>query len=373
MIHFGKISEQEFLRDYWQKKPLLIKQALPNFISPLSPNELAGLACEADFESRIVIGSTDDNNWQLENGAFPEEKFAELPDDNWTLLIQGVDRYVDEVYHLVNQFDFIPRWRFDDVMVSYAARGGSVGPHFDYYDVFLLQGSGKRRWHISTENCTLDNYLSDVPLRIMKKFETETIWDVEPGDVVYVPPTVAHHGVSLDDDCMTFSIGYRSYSHQEMLLAMDVVDTVENTTYYQDPEWQENEPTALIPEAALIQAQSFLGDVELPDDFFGEFVTKLDPMDEQNMNEISAYADLEPLDLEATYELQPCCRIAYQLSHDAINCYINGEVFDCDNIDKDVVIDFCNTRRLKIIDHDSSNYLLASRLQILAHIRRLRS
>jgi len=373
MIHFGKISKEEFLRDFWKKKPLLIKQALPGFISPLSPDELAGLACEGEFESRIIIGSIEKNDWQLSNGAFAEGVFTELPDENWTLLVQGVDRYVDEVYHLVNHFDFIPRWRFDDVMVSYAAKGGGVGPHFDNYDVFLLQGGGRRRWHISTENCTLDNCLSDVPLRIMKEFNAEIVWDVEPGDVVYVPPKVAHHGVSIDNDCITLSIGYRSYSHQEMSLAMDVVDTVENTTYYQDPEWQENEPTALIPEAALIQAQSFLGDVELPDDFFGEFVTKLDPMDEQNMNEISAYADLEPLDLEATYELQPCCRIAYQLSHDAISCYINGEVFDCDNIDKDVVIDFCNTRRLKIIDHDSSNYLLASRLQILAHIRRLRS
>jgi 50S ribosomal protein L16 3-hydroxylase len=373
MIHFGKISKQEFLRDYWQKKPLLIKQALPNFISPLSPDELAGLACEAEFESRIITGSTDNNDWHLSNGAFAEEAFADLPDDNWTLLVQGVDRYVDEVYHLVSHFDFIPRWRFDDVMISYAAKGGSVGPHFDFYDVFLLQGSGKRRWHISTENCTLDNYQDDAPLRIMKKFEAEVVWDAEPGDVVYVPPKVAHHGVSLDDDCMTLSIGYRSYSHQEMLLVMDVGDTVENTTYYQDPEWKEDGPTALIPEASLIQAQSFLEGVELPNDFFGEFVTKLDPMDEKNMNEISAYAELEPLELEAIYELQPCCRVAYQLLGDDINCYINGEALDCNNIDKDVIIDFCNTRKLKVNDHDSSNYLLASRLQILALIRRLRS
>ena len=373
MIHFGKISQQEFLQDYWQKKPLLIKQALPNFISPLSPDELAGLACEAEFESRIVTGSTNDNNWQLTNGAFPEEIFSELPDDNWTLLVQGVDRYVDEVYHLIDQFDFIPRWRFDDVMISYAAKGGSVGPHFDYYDVFLLQGGGKRRWHISSKNCTLDNYLSNVPLRIMKEFNPEVVWDVEPGDVVYVPPKFAHHGVSLDDDCMTLSIGYRSYSHQEMLLAMDIGDAVENTAYYQDPELKENNPTGLIPEASLNQAKSFLEGVELPNDFFGEFVTKLDPMDEQNMNEISTCNELDPLELEATYELQPCCRIAYQLSADRIDCYINGEPFDCSNIDKDIIVDFCNTRRLKIIDHDSSNYLLASRLQIFALIRRLRS
>ena len=373
MVHFGKISKEEFLRDYWQKKPLLIKQALPNFISPISPDELAGLACEGEFESRIITGSTDDNNWQLANGAFAEAAFSDLPNDNWTLLVQGVDRYVDEVYHLVNHFDFIPRWRFDDVMISYAAKGGSVGPHFDFYDVFLLQGSGKRRWHISTENCTLDNYLDGAPLRVMKQFDAEVVWDAEPGDVVYIPPKVAHHGVSLDDDCMTFSIGYRSYSHQEMRLALDIGNTTENSAYYQDPEWQESNPTALIPEAALIKAKSLLEGIELPDGFFGAFVTKLDPMDEQNMNEIIAYAELESLDLEATYELQPCCRIAYQLEGDDINCYINGESFDCDSIDKDVVVEFCNTRKLKVGDHESSNYLLASRLQIHALIRRLRS
>jgi 50S ribosomal protein L16 3-hydroxylase len=148
---------------------------------------------------------------------------------------------------------------------------------------------------------------------------------------------------------------------------------VENTTYYQDPEWQESDPTALIPKIAINQAKSFLEGVDLADDFFGTFVTKLDPMDEQSMNEISAYAELEPLELEAIYELQPCCRIAYQLSGDDITCYINGELFDTNNINKEVVIDLCNTRSLKIIDHNSSNYLLASRLQINAFIRRLRS
>ena len=373
MIHFGKISKQEFLRDYWQKKPLLIKQALPGFISPLSPDELAGLACEAEFESRIITGSTVDNNWQLNTGPFEEEMFANLPDNNWTLLVQGVDRYIDEVYHLVNHFDFIPRWRFDDVMVSYAVTGGSVGPHFDFYDVFLLQGSGKRRWHISSKNCSLNNYLADTPLRIMNNFDEEIVWDTEPGDLLYVPPKIAHHGVSLDDNCMTLSIGYRSYSHSEMLLSIDMDDAVENHSYYKDPEWLENDPTALIPTQAVENAKSMLNDFDFPDDFFGTFVTKLDPLDEKTMNEISAYNDSDPLDLEATYELQPCCRIAYQLSKGSIHCYINGEVFDCDNIDPKIVIDFCNSRQLKIVDHDSSNYLLASRLHIYAFIRRLRS
>ena len=163
MIHFGEISEQEFLAEYWQKKPLLIKQALPDFISPIAPDELAGLSLEEEFESRLITGSINNNQWSLTNGPFTKDTFSQLPEQDWTLLVQGVDRFVDEVHNLIQQFDFIPRWRFDDVMISYAAKGGSVGPHFDYYDVFLLQGTGKRRWHISSKHCELDNYLDDVP------------------------------------------------------------------------------------------------------------------------------------------------------------------------------------------------------------------
>ncbi|SMN02441.1 FIG002776: hypothetical protein [uncultured Candidatus Thioglobus sp.] len=216
MIHFGKISQQQFLSDYWQKKPLLIKHALPDFISPISPDELAGLALEPEFESRLITGSIESNDWSLKNAPLNEQDFSELPAQNWTLLVQGVDRYIDEVHQLIKQFDFIPRWRFDDVMISYAATGGSVGPHFDYYDVFLLQGTGTRRWHLSTQHCKIDNYLKDVPLRIMKKFHSEQVFDVEPGDVLYVPPKVAHHGVSLDDECTTLSFGYRALSATEL-------------------------------------------------------------------------------------------------------------------------------------------------------------
>ena len=207
MIKFGAISEQEFLTHYWQKKPLLIKQALPNFISPIPPEELGGLSLEEEFESRLITGSIHQQQWTISQGPFTEKTFENLPKIDWTLLVQGVDRQINEVHDLVKHFDFIPRWRFDDVMISYAAQGGSVGPHFDYYDVFLLQGSGKRRWELSTKFCTLDNYLNDVPLRIMERFIPEQTFEVGPGDVVYIPPKIAHHGVSMSDNCTTLSFG----------------------------------------------------------------------------------------------------------------------------------------------------------------------
>ena len=346
MIHFGAISEQEFLANYWQKKPLLIKQALPDFISPIAPDELAGLSLEDEFESRLVRGSTSDNKWSLTNGPFTDNTFSKLPEQDWTLLVQGVDRFIDEVHDLIKHFDFIPRWRFDDVMISYAAKGGSVGPHFDYYDVFLLQGSGRRRWHISSKHCELDNYLDDVPLRIMNTFEAEQVWDVEPGDVLYVPPKVAHHGVSLDDECTTLSFGYRAYSAQELLESVNQQSEDKNQ-YYQDPIWHNQNTPALIPNSAIIQAQKTL-DIGAED--FACFVTQLDSLDVQLLQ----HFEPDVFDKKAHYQLHPSCKIAYLLINEMPKVFINGHYFDTQAFDTNLnlLINFCNQRSI-----DATQYL----------------
>ncbi len=338
MIHFGAISVEEFLKDYWQKKPLLIRQALPDFISPISPDELAGLSLEEEFESRLVQGSVVDQQWSLTNGPFTEDTFSQLPEQDWTLLVQGVDRYVDEVYTLIKAFDFIPRWRFDDVMISYAAKGGSVGPHFDYYDVFLLQGSGRRRWYIGSKHCQLDNYLTDVPLRIMDTFEAEYVWDVVPGDVLYVPPKVAHHGVSLDDECTTLSFGYRAYSAAELFESINQ-QSADNQQYYQDPVWESQNTPALIPSSAITQAQTIL---KINADDFARFVTRLDALDVQLMQHFEA----GEFDKEGCYQLHPSCKIAYRLVGESPKVFINGECFDTPAFDAQSVIQFCNQRQV---------------------------
>ncbi|WP_344057210.1 cupin domain-containing protein, partial [Nocardioides hwasunensis] len=144
----GGLSAADFLRDYWQRKPLLIRGAFPDFACPLAPDELAGLACEAGVEARLVEEQGPQGPWQVSHGPFDETTFARLPEQEWTLLVQAVDHYVPEVAELLGSFDFLPRWRLDDIMISYAPPGGSVGPHVDQYDVFLLQGSGQRRWQL---------------------------------------------------------------------------------------------------------------------------------------------------------------------------------------------------------------------------------
>ena len=205
----------QFLREYWQKKPLLIRQAIPDFESPIDADELAGLALEEEVESRLVI-EHGERPWELRRGPFAEDAFSTLPEREWTLLVQAVDQFVPEVAELLEHFRFLPSWRIDDVMISFAAPGGSVGPHFDNYDVFLLQAQGKRNWKIGQMCNSESPLLQHADLRILAEFEESAEWVLEPGDMLYLPPRLAHFGIA-EDDCMTYSVGFRAPSAAEVL------------------------------------------------------------------------------------------------------------------------------------------------------------
>ncbi|NWA81710.1 MULTISPECIES: ribosomal protein uL16 3-hydroxylase [unclassified Pseudomonas] len=211
----GGITAREFLRDYWQKKPLLIRQAIPDFESPIDADELAGLALEEEVESRLVI-EHGERPWELRRGPFAEDAFSTLPEREWTLLVQAVDQFVPEVAELLEHFRFLPSWRIDDVMISFAAPGGSVGPHFDNYDVFLLQAQGKRNWKIGQMCNSESPLLQHADLRILADFDQSEEWVLEPGDMLYLPPRLAHFGIA-EDDCMTYSVGFRAPSAAEVL------------------------------------------------------------------------------------------------------------------------------------------------------------
>ncbi len=207
----GEITVETFLKEYWHKKPLLIRGAIPNFEGFLTPNELAGLACEADVQSRLI--SFQKKQWKLEQGPFSEKRFSKLPERDWTLLVQSVNHHLQEGVDLLQQFNFIPHARLDDLMVSYAPDGGGVGPHFDSYDVFLLQGCGQRVWRISEQEDL--SLVEGAPLRILQNFNVEKEWTLSAGDMLYLPPHVAHWGIAIGD-CMTYSIGFRAPSAEEL-------------------------------------------------------------------------------------------------------------------------------------------------------------
>lgn len=191
-----------------------MRRAIDPSAFTLEPGELAGLACEADIESRLII-ECGPRDWRVRHGPFDGGDFADLPQTHWTLLVQDVDKYLPQVSALIDRFDFIPTWRIDDIMVSYATDRGGVGPHTDAYDVFLMQGLGRRRWRLSYRDCTDRDLVPDIEQRILAHFTTDEDWLLEPGDVLYLPPGVAHWG-NADGECMTYSLGFRAPSRQEL-------------------------------------------------------------------------------------------------------------------------------------------------------------
>lgn len=212
----GGLTPNEFMKNYWQRKPLLVKSAFKDFQNPISPDELAGLSLEEEIESRIVIenGKTP---WELLYGPFDMHTYQNLPESNWTLLVQAVDQVMPNVAELFKPFQFIPNWRFDDIMISYATQGGSVGPHFDNYDVFLIQSLGTRRWKIGPPANSQSPQLNHESLRLLAEFVQSDEWLLEPGDMLYLPPQYAHYGIA-ETDCMTISVGLRAPSNQEILV-----------------------------------------------------------------------------------------------------------------------------------------------------------
>ena len=210
----GELDPDQFLKEYWQKKPYLIRQAFADFKPLIDGDDLAGLACEEMAESRLVLGNMEDQNWELRQGPFADSDFSRLPEESWTLLVQDVEKHYVPLQALMQQFSFIPNWRKDDLMVSFAATGGSVGPHVDQYDVFLLQAEGTRRWQIA--NSFEPDLLPDCTLNVLQTFDSEQEWVLEPGDMLYLPPNIAHFGVALEPG-MTWSIGSRAASGADLL------------------------------------------------------------------------------------------------------------------------------------------------------------
>jgi len=216
------LSQQEFLEQYWQKKPLLIRQAFADFESPITPDDLAGLACEPEIESRLIEEHGAEDSWQVTNGPLSEEDFSRLPATHWTILVQDVDKHLPDLQYLLDPFRFIPDWRRDDLMISFAPEHGTVGPHTDGYDVFLLQAMGSRRWQIGNKAIHEARLIDGLKLQILAEFDPDEEWVLEPGDILYLPPHFAHHGVALNDG-MTFSFGFRAPSRT------DILDSVINT------------------------------------------------------------------------------------------------------------------------------------------------
>lgn len=325
-----------FLRDHWQKKPLLIRNPWRNWRNPIEPDELAGLACEEEVESRLITQGRD--GLKLEHGPFPEDRFGTLGRKNWTLLVQAVDHYVPEVAALLDPFRFVPNWRIDDVMVSYAADQGGVGAHFDQYDVFLIQGLGRRRWRIGARCDETTPLLPHGDLRLLADFEASDEWVLEPGDILYVPPGIAHDGVAVGEDCMTYSIGFRAPSRGELIDHWNeqlVADLREDDRYADPGLKPQDNPGEISPEAIArlhSMVTETLGDRDAFARWFGRYSSE--PKYPDADREPDEPADIEELrerlaEGEALAR-NPASRFSFiREPGDTLLLFVDGRCFEC--------------------------------------------
>jgi 50S ribosomal protein L16 3-hydroxylase len=335
--HFLGMPVTQFLRDYWQQQPLLVRKAYVNFDCPLSPDDLGGLACEDHALSRLVLHDPTSDTWTVRSGPFTESDFAALPDSGWTLLVQDVDKWDADVAALLPQFGFLPSWRLDDVMVSYAEEGGSVGAHVDQYDVFLLQGRGRRRWQICTDPQASRSCRSDSELKLLQEFNPTHEWVLEPGDMLYLPPGIAHHGVALNA-CLTLSIGMRAPSVAEMLVdfAGYVAERLPEELRYSDGGIHPPAAVGEIDDLALEKIERALRDSmtagALPlRRWFGSFITRYRAAHEAvpRRKPITAKDLQKRLDSGASLAFNPWSRFAW--SRDGRNAilFVSGESHGC--------------------------------------------
>ncbi|MEH6583708.1 MAG: cupin domain-containing protein [Halioglobus sp.] len=341
-----QLDREDFLANHWQQKPLLIKNGVEGFKPPIDANELAGLALEDDVESRLVEFHS--NNWQLHHGPFSEQDFQRP--HPWTLLVQAVDLYIPEVAELLQLIDFIPQWRVDDIMISYAVDGGSVGPHYDNYDVFLLQGEGQRTWKLGQLCDNRTPLLPNDDLRILNDFRSEAEYTLSAGDILYVPPGVAHWGIAKGE-CMTYSIGFRAPRINELLSRnVDaVLEQIDVDSFYRDPKLSAlNQPGEIKPEAILAARQQLLATLEgqLTNHWFGELVTEPkyeleSPAHDHAVADLHAFVETSQL-----LALLPTSRIAWQQNGDELAVYANGECLIHSQAVLPTLIHLCEYRAL---------------------------
>jgi 50S ribosomal protein L16 3-hydroxylase len=349
------VTAESFLHFFWQKRPLLMRGALTDFASPLSPEELAGLACEAGVESRLIREHGKGRpRWKVSHGPFRASTFRKLPPSHWTLLVQDVDKLVPAAARLLDRFRFLPDWRVDDVMISYAVDQGSVGPHWDEYDVFLVQSRGLRRWQISNERPAPDNCLPDEDLRIMARFAPDSEWVLEPGDVLYLPPGVPHWGVALGE-CMTCSVGYRAPSHRDLVSSWleHLLEGVAEA-HYRDGPMQPAAHSAEISPAAAAQAADLIDSltrrprVEM-ERWYGKYLTEpkpnltVDPIDAP----VSGEAFRRLLETRGAVYRHPFSRFAYLPRSDGPDwLFVAGEHYRLDARHRTFLQTLCQWREL---------------------------
>ncbi len=345
-ISLGDISPENFLRDYWQKQPLLVRNALPAFSGLLTVDELVSLACQDSSHSRLI--THEDGEWDVLNDVISVADFESLDNKQWTLLVHDVNHYLMAARDLLHQFSFIPYARLDDLMVSFSPKGGGIGPHVDSYDVFLLQGMGSKRWQISEQQN--NDLIDDIPLKILRDFSPEQEWVLEPGDMLYLPPNYAHNGVA-ENDCMTYSVGFRAPCHQELCeqFLIHLQDHISIDGRYSDSDLALQSSPSEISTSMLHKTSTILSDIQWNnadvEKFLGVYLT-----------EPKSHVFFDPPSDPLPQEKFMCqivktgvrLDLKSQLLARKNNFYINGDVFVVGDDSRCLLETFANKKKLLI-------------------------
>ena len=339
MALLGGLSPARFMRRHWQKRPLLVRQAWPGVQPPLARAPLLALAAGDDVESRLVVRQGD--AWRLRHGPLARRALPPLRQPGWTLLVQGLDLHVPAARAMLERFRFVPDARLDDLMLSYATDQGGVGPHLDSYDVFLLQVHGRRRWRIARPGD--DSLVEGLPLKILRHFEPEAEWVLEPGDMLYLPPRWAHDGVA-EGECMTCSVGFRAPSGAELaadlLSRVVAADEPGGAALYRDPAQVATDEPARVPAGLCAFArravERALRAPQALDVALGEAMTEPKPR---------VWFEARPGHTPSgcAVRLDPRSRMMYDDRH----VYLNGESFRASGRDGRLMRQLADARRLE--------------------------
>ena len=371
MWKLSNFDIDDFLTNYWQKKPLLIRQAIPGFSTVLAPEELAGLACEEGVHSRLVIEKDAKKPWQLSYGPFAEDAFTSLPLSHYSLLVSECEKWIPELQELVDLFNFIPKWRIDDLMISYAPEHGSVGPHVDEYDVFLIQGSGKRHWSIQNTVSNTPALIAGLDLAILQEFDADQDWILQPGDMLYLPPRIAHHGIAVGDGCMTYSVGFRAPAISDIMdsFLLEASDHHLTDIRYFDPALDRDRNPAQIKDSDVQHFRALVSQLfEKSSDLWPDIVGKL--VSDSSLSDDVESVECDTIEQAAGYLWQkhPDSKIFYYQTEKTIRLYFNGQMKQLEL--SDLNLDFCQLlcNHLLISIEDYYQILSADTVQLILQL-----
>lgn len=327
-LKINELSEQAFLNQYWQKKPLLIKGGFSDFKDPLDANELAGLAMEDSIESRIITNHN--QQWQSHQGPF--EDFEILTDEHATLLVQAVDHWYPEAAQLLEPFRFIPNWRIDDLMISYSTPGGGVGPHLDQYDVFIIQGEGKRHWRVGLPDASLKQFAQNKSLLQVEAFTAVIDCVLEPGDILYIPPGCPHEGYAIEN-ALNYSVGFRAPNQQDLLssFADHIIDTESGQKRYTDHTLTLRDSKGELTQSEVDKVKTLMQALIENDSLFKNWLgnTLSQPKHDMDLapeeTPFSSAEIMQQLESDMTFERLGGTRAIYQCMESELLLSVNGE------------------------------------------------